>query len=151
MHPTMPRHGRIRFLAFGLFPLVNVVAMALYGLEVSTVGSYAQGQTIPVLAALMALGLLQTAIAAVKRARDIGLPAKVGIPIFVVSVATGPLVFAWVAFLAFAAGKPGDTGLGPEPEPMDWQGWLKALVLLGLPWLLVLVLTRAWSMRWLTP
>jgi hypothetical protein len=140
----MSRHSRAEFLAFGVLPTLNALAMLIHGLNISTRGSYGESETIPVLLGLAAASLLQAAVSAVRRGRDIGWPAKLTIPAFVIALGLGPVVLVPVGILAFAHERPGAVELGPPPAGMTISRIALAFVLLVMPWFLLLFLARLW-------
>lgn len=138
----MLRYGRDRYLLYGVLQAVNAIALLLFGLQVSTAGGPGSGNSIPVLVGLVALCLLVVAVASVKRGRDLGLQAWITGVLLVVSLATGLLFLALLAYLALARGQAGSNALGPNPPALDVLGLGWGLMALIYPWVVVLLLER---------
>lgn len=138
----MLRYDRPRFIAFGLLPAVNALALLLYGLYATTGGSSKEGGLIPAIVVLAAALLLWSLAAAVKRGRDLGVHAAVTVLAFVVATGLRPAVLLVLGYLTFARSRAGDESFGPPPpraSPLMWiVGGLAAL----LPWAVLAVLVR---------
>ncbi|HVY07714.1 MAG TPA: DUF805 domain-containing protein [Burkholderiales bacterium] len=141
----MHRYSRIEFLAFGLLPALNVVALLVRGLYISTSGNYGEGKTIPILVILVALILLASMVAAIKRGYDLDISAKLSVPVLVVSAgAIVPLPLLYLALCLISA-KPDSTAantFGPPPRQMNIGRWLWGFVLLIAPWVALFLLAR---------
>lgn len=141
----MHRYSRIEFFAFGLMPKVNVVALLIRGLYISTSGNYGEGKTIPILVLVAGLILLGSMVAAVKRAYDLDVSAKVSVPVLIVSIGVTLLLPIIVVALCFLKGKPTpdeENSFGPPPREMNVLRWVWACVALVIPWVLLFVLAR---------
>lgn len=140
------RFDRTRYVAFALPSAFNVLALLLYGLQLSTGGARGllrgSEATLPVVLVIAASCLLVAAAAAVKRGRDLGWPALVTLAAFIVLAGLGPAVLLLVLYLAFAKEKPAAQQFGPAPGFAGPATWLMMLVNAVWPWLAVLVLGR---------
>jgi len=138
----MQRYDGSRFLAFGVLPAANTIALLLYGLDLATSGSGGAGRSLPVLIVLALVCLLTALLATVKRGRDIGWAAWVTVVLFWVTLGMGPILLVLVGYLAFAkTGAQGDR-YGPSPGPATTSTWVWALINLLWPWAVLAVLAR---------
>lgn len=143
---TSLRIDRTRYVAFGVLSAFNVLALLLYGLQLSTGG--ARGllrgaeSSLPVVLAVAAVCLLAAAAAAVKRGRDLGWPALVTLAAFIVLASLGPAVLLLVLYLAIAKDKPAAQQFGPAPRHAGPVTWLAMFVNALWPWMAMLVLGR---------
>ncbi len=128
------RYSRSQFFAFGVLPALNAVALLIYGLEISTNGSYGEGETIPALVVMVGLCLVLTVIAAAKRGRDLGWTTLAASAIAVASIALVPAGLVLLVYLAFAKGRADANTYGPSPQGMSFAATLLAAVLLAAPW-----------------
>ncbi|MFT3817389.1 MAG: DUF805 domain-containing protein [Rubrivivax sp.] len=138
----MLRFDRPRFVALGLVPAVNAVALLIYGLYASTAGSRKEGGLIPAIAALAALLLLCTAASAIKRGRDLGYRAVITVIAFVVALGFGPVVLLLAGYLAVARSNETENPFGPPPPSPNPLTWVAAGLLAFIPWLLLAILVR---------
>lgn len=141
----MHRYSRIEFFAFGLLPVVNVAALLIRGLYISTGGNYGEGKTIPLLVVIAGLILFGSMVAAIKRAYDLNVSAKISVPVLIVSVGITPLLPIIVLALCFMKAQPLSTeenSFGPPPRAMNVIRWGWACVTLAIPWVLLFVLAR---------
>lgn len=137
----MQRHSRGQFLAFGLLPLLNTVALLVHGLNLSTHGRGSTGRALVVILAAGLVSLLCAAVSAVKRGRDLGYETWAATLILLGSVLTGPLFLVLLAYLAFAAPRrPAAMSTDPDADLMGAR-WLWAPVLLIAPWMMILVVS----------
>jgi uncharacterized membrane protein YhaH (DUF805 family) len=141
----MHRYSRTEFFAFGLLPLVNVAALLIRGLYISTSSNYGEGKTIPILVVIAGLILLGSMVAAIKRAYDLDVSAKISVPVLIFSIGVIPLLPIIVVALCFMRGQPISTeenSFGPPPRAMNVIRWGWACVTLIIPWVLLFVLAR---------
>lgn len=138
----MRRYDRSRFIAFGVLPAVNVVALLLYGLALATGSGSGSEQAVPALIAMAAVCLLTAMWAAIKRGHDLGWPWWATLIGFWFSVGLGPVVLLLVGYLAFA--KSNASAQAPEapPPPATAATWFWAAVNLGWPWVAMAVLAK---------
>lgn len=141
----MKRYNRTDFFLLGMLPVVNALAMLLYGLDVSTSGDYGQGETIPMMLGLVVVSVLFAVFAAVCRGYDIGWPAKMTIPGIIVSIGLLPLVFVLVAYLQFAPGKPEAAQLWEPSTGFTVNKAALGFWLLALPWVLLFGFAEYWN------
>jgi hypothetical protein len=133
----MLRHDRARFVAFGLLPLVNVVALLIYGLYAATGGSSREGRVIPALLVIAAVLLPCSMGSAIKRGRDLGFRALITLLAFLVAFTFAPAVLFLLGYMALARPKLQDNPFGP-PAPAAGLGlWPLALLWWALPWVLL--------------
>jgi uncharacterized membrane protein YhaH (DUF805 family) len=142
----MRRYARPQFLVFGVLPAVNAVALLIYGLEISTNGSYGEGETIPALVVMVGLCLLLTGVAAVKRGRDFGWTTLGTAAFFIVAMALIPAGLVLLAYMACAKGQADANVHGPAPQRMAAPSWLLAAVLLAAPWMALRILAAAYEL-----
>lgn len=138
----MRRHDRTRFVAFGLLPLLNVVALLLHGLGLATHGRGGAAASLPLLVVLAILVLLTLPWAAVRRGRDLGWPAVASLAACVGGLMLGPTLLLLAGYLAFAKGQPDGNAFGPPPPPATLPLWVGALAWLLLPWAILAVAAR---------
>lgn len=139
----MSRHDRPRFFAFGILPLLNVLALLLYGLVLATRGRGGAAASLPLLLVVAGVVLLLVAWAAVQRGRDLGWSAWVSFAAMLASIVMAPAVLLVAGYFALAKGQPGDNQHGPPPSPPTLVTWLNAGLLLLLPWIILAVAARA--------
>ncbi|MET0310916.1 MAG: DUF805 domain-containing protein [Burkholderiaceae bacterium] len=135
----MNRSSRSQFAAWGLLPLVNVLALLLHGLNLSTRSTDGSGRVIPALLVIAGIVVLTSFIAAIPRGRDVGLP---GVATFLGCFAAlflGPLALVFYGYLALARGNAQGDRFGPPARPAGVLSWLLALVSLAWPWMALLV------------
>jgi len=138
------RYNRTEFVAFGVLPMLNTLALLIRGLYISTGSNYAEGKTIPALVVLAALCLLGALVAAVRRGYDLNLNTAASAGVLVLCVALTPLLLLVVIALCVAQGRPDPAQpnrFGP-PGGMNVGRWLWAVLWLIAPWAVLLVLTR---------
>ena len=139
----MSRHDRARFFAFGILPLLNVVAMLLYGLQLATHGRGWTAAALPLLVVLAFLVLLIVPWAAVKRGHDLGWPAWVSLATAIGGLLLGPAILVLAIYFVFAKGQPESNDHGPPPGPATLATWSGAAGILALPWAVFAVAGRA--------
>lgn len=128
------RDNRLQFLAFGLLPALNGLALFIHSIFIvtGTTGGVGAALAVTLLAALaMAIAVL---LAGVRRARDLGWSGTTTTVLFGLSlllVLPIPLLLAW---LVLAPGQaPG------QAAPTGVARVLGLVLLLALPWMLILV------------
>ena len=141
----MLRHDRARFIAFGIVPLLNVIALLLYGLGLATHGRGGAAASLPVLVVLAGAIVLVVPWAAVKRGRDLGWSAWVSLAACVGSMMLGPAVLLLAGYLAFARGQSGSNEFGPPPRPATVADWARGVALLLFPWVVLAFAARLLS------
>jgi len=135
----MHRHHRGHFVAFGLLPVLNAVALLIQGLNLSTHGMGNSGRSLVVILVAAAVSLLCATVSAVKRGRDLGYPTLTTSLAIVASLMLGPVFLVLLVYLAFAkAADPAPSTAGAPVASMGIQ-WLWAPVLLVAPWMALLV------------
>lgn len=135
----MHRHHRGHFVAFGLLPVLNAVALLIQGLNLSTHGMGNTGRSLVVILVAAAVSLLCAAVSAVKRGRDLGYPTLTTSLAILASLMLGPAFLVLLVYLAFAkAADPAPSAAGAPGASMGIQ-WLWAPVLLVAPWMALLV------------
>lgn len=137
----MARHDRLRFFAFGLLPLFNASALLLHGLDISTSGRGSE-HSIPWLIVTVALCLLVSLLAAVRRGHDLGWSGWLTGAAYVIGAGTGLAAVVLIGVLAFARGRPEPNAYGPPPPPAGVTTAFWALFHLALPWMLLTVASR---------
>lgn len=136
----MLRYDRTRFLMLGLLPLLNVLALLLYGLGLATHGSRGGAEDyLPLIVVIAGILLLIAIPAIVRRGRDIGFPAWGTV---LVLWFTGPVALLGLLYLALAGAKPGADRFGPAPPPAGLAIWVKGFLLLVWPWMIVAVVDK---------
>jgi uncharacterized membrane protein YhaH (DUF805 family) len=138
----MRRYDRSRFIAFGVLPALNVVALLLYGLALSTGSGGGSEQAVPALLAMAAVCLLTAMWAAIKRGRDLGWPWWATLLGFWLSVGLGPVVLLLVGYLAFARSNPSPLQRQDPPPRASAATWFWAAMNLGWPWVVLAVLAK---------
>jgi uncharacterized membrane protein YhaH (DUF805 family) len=138
----MRRYDRSRFIAFGVLPALNVVALLLYGLALATGSGRGSEQAVPALIAMAAVCLLTAMWAAIKRGRDLGWPWWATLLGFWLSVGLGPVVLLLVGYLALAKSNPSPQQRQDPPPRADAATWFWAAMNLGWPWLALAVLAK---------
>ncbi len=132
----MQRFNRQRFLAFGVLSVFNAIALALLTLGLATHGTGPAAAAQPVLFVMIALCLLAALVASVKRGHDLGRPGWQVFLAYWISIAGGPLLLAFVGYLAMARGQDRENAYGLPPAPAGIGSWLLAMALLALPWVI---------------
>jgi uncharacterized membrane protein YhaH (DUF805 family) len=140
------RFGRSQYFAFGILPVLNVAALLIYGLEVSTSGSYGEGETIPVLVVLAGLSLLLSPIAGVKRGRDLGWSTFGALGVSIAALAFVPVGLLMLVYLACAKGQQEPNMHGPVPQGLDFRSAWLASALFATPWIILRVLARIYEL-----
>ncbi|MBI5927613.1 MAG: DUF805 domain-containing protein [Aquabacterium sp.] len=138
----MQRFDRSRFVAFGVLPAINAIALLLHGLALSTHGTDGSGRAVPAIAALAIICLLCTLSAAIKRGRDLGLHAGLTLLAFWFSLALGPCLFLYIGYLVFAKSKPKADAFGPPPFQPNIGTWLWSFLNLVWPWFVAVAAAR---------
>lgn len=133
----MHRHHRGHFVAFALLPVLNVAALLIQGLNLSTHGMGNTGRSLVVILVAAAVSLLCAAVSAVKRGRDLGYPALTTSLAILVSLMLGPAFLVLLVYLAFA--KAADPAPADAPVASMGIQWLWAPVLLVAPWMALVV------------
>ena len=136
----MLRYDRSRFLAFGVLPAVNVVALLLYGLAVSTTAAAGSEKNLPALIVIAGICLLSAMMAAIKRGRDVGWPALLTVLAFWVTLGMGPIFLLLIGYLAFARTRDSAAKFGAPAGPATAGTWVLALPNLLWPWIVLVVL-----------
>jgi len=131
----MQRHARRHFFAFGLLPALNVVALLIYGLMLSTSGTGNTGRSLVVILGSSVLMLACAVASAIKRGRDLGFTPASTVGAVVVSLLFGPVFLLLVAWFALKSTPEGASQL---EEPLGIR-WLWSPVLLLIPWAALLV------------
>jgi hypothetical protein len=135
----MLHHHRGHFLAFGLLPALNTLALLIHGLNLSTHGMGNTGRSLVVILVASAVLLITAAVSAFKRARDIGFEPGTAVLGLLVSFFLGPVLLLVLGYLAFARARGHDQSQ-PSVNNSDLGfGWLWAPVLLVAPWMALLV------------
>ena len=138
----MLRAGRTYFFILGVVPLLNALALLLYGLHLATSGSGGTERAVPVLLVLAAAGLLALGVAVVKRGRDLGWQALASLAGLVLSAGLGPMVLLYLGYLLFKTGQPGDNAFGPPAPAPALTAWIWSFVALVLPWFVAVTAAR---------
>ena len=138
----MLRSSRTHFFLFGMVPLLNALALLLYGLNLATSGSGGTERAVPVLLVLAAAGLLALGVAVVKRGRDLGWKALASLAGLVLSAGLGPMVLVFLGYLLFKTGQPGDNAYGPPASAPALAAWVWSFVALVLPWFVAVTAAR---------
>ena len=133
----MHRHHRGHFVAFGLLPVLNAVALLIQGLNLSTHGMANTGRSLVVILVAAGVSLLCAAVSAVKRGRDLGYPTLTASLAILVSLMLGPVFLVLLVYLAFA--KAADPAPADAPVASMGIRWLWAPVLLVAPWMALVV------------
>lgn len=134
----MPRHTRAHFVALGVLPVLNAMALLLHGLSLATRGGRGE-HALPLLIALALASLLFAAWAAVQRGRDLGWPAWITLAGCVLSFVGGPLLLVLMGWLAFARSRSDDAPPAAPPRPATWAA---AAAVLLLPWVVMTGVSR---------
>ena len=135
----MHRHHRGHFVAFGLLPVLNAVALLIQGLNLSTHGMGNTGRSLIVILVAAGVSLFCAAVSAVKRGRDLGYPTLTTSLAILASLMLGPAFLVLLVYLAFAkTADPAPSAAGAPGASMGIQ-WLWAPVLLVAPWMALLV------------
>jgi hypothetical protein len=138
----MQRFDRSRFVAFGVLPAINALALLLHGLALSTHGTGGSGRAVPAIAVLAIICLLFTLGSAIKRGRDLGWHAGLTLLAFWFSLALGPGVFLFVGYLAFAKSKAKGDEFGPPSSQSNLGTWLWSFLNLLWPWFVAISAAR---------
>ena len=138
----MHRYSRSHFLAFGVLPALNALALLIYGLGLATHGTGGAGRSLPALIGFAAICLLTAMVAAVKRGRDLGWAAWMTLLLFWVALGLGPLVLVLIAYLSTKRNIDAAEPYGPPPSPATWITWVWALINLAWPWMALAVLSK---------
>lgn len=137
----MHRHHRGHFVAFGLLPVLNALALLIQGLNLSTHGMGNTGRSLVVILVAAGVSLLCAAVSAIKRGRDLGYPPLTAALAILASLMLGPVFLVLLVYLSFA--KAADPAPSPAGEPVASTGmgirWLWAPVLLVAPWMALVV------------
>ena len=141
------RFDRLRYFAYGLLGTLNVLALLLHGLNLSTRGGGrglgGSPATIPALVVVAGLCLLVVLVASVKRGRDLGLPAAGTLAGLVLSFSFPPALLVAMGFLLFAKARPAAARFGEPPPRAGLATGLWAAVNLAWPWFGLGVLSHA--------
>jgi uncharacterized membrane protein YhaH (DUF805 family) len=138
---SIQRYDRSRFLAFGVLPVLNVVGILLYGLDMATRGTGSE-DSIPALLGIAALCLLLAMLAAIRRGHDVGWSAWLTVPVFWVSLSLGPVLLVLIGYLIFAKSSEKAEEFGPMVAPASAVTWVQAVMNLLWPWAALAVLAR---------
>lgn len=138
----MLRSGRLHFFLLGVVPLLNALALLLYGLYLATSGSGGTERAVPVLLVLAAAGGLALCVAVVRRGRDLGWGALASLAGLVLSAGLGPMVLLYLGYLLFKSGQRGDNAFGPPAPAVTLAAWLGPVVTLVLPWFVAVMAAR---------
>lgn len=137
----MRRYTRSRFIAFGLLPICNVLALLLHGLVLSTGVSGGAGASIPALLVLALVNALIAMVATIKRGRDLAWPAWLTVVAFWLGLSLGPAVLILIGYFAWASAKPAADAFEPPAPPASVVTWAFALMNLIWPWAVLAVLS----------
>lgn len=136
-----PRYDRTRYIALGLLPILNAVWLPLYTLGIVSFGHALSGSAwAPALLVMMALSVLIAMPAIVRRGRDLGWRGGKGTLAFVAGWLLPPVALGLLLYLAFAPSNPAGDRFGPAPGPAPLLVWVRAIVILALPWAVIGVL-----------
>lgn len=128
------RDNRWQFVVFGVLPTLNLCALFVYSVFLATGARGATGAALVVVLVAMLLLMVAAVHSAARRARDLGWSGTTTLVVFALAgllVVPVPLLVAWLAFAP---------GQGDEPAPpAGLARWLRLVLLLGLPWMLILV------------
>lgn len=138
----MKRYDRPRFVAFGLLPALNVVALLIYGLQLATVGTGGAGRSLPALVVIAFVCLLIAMMAAIKRGRDLGWAWWLTVLAFWFGVGTGFLYLVLIGYFAYAETKPKGDAFGPPCEPATAFTLAWAVMNLIWPWVVLTILAK---------
>lgn len=128
------RLHRRDYLLHGLLPLANMVALALYGLDVATRGG-GEAEKTPLILFVIACLFVESLMAAVGRGRDLGLhPAITLMGLWI----SGPLLPLALGALCFLRGKAAANAYGPPPPDSTPLNLPLAAAALVLPWVIVI-------------
>lgn len=128
------RDTRLQFIAFGLLPALNALALFIHSIFIVTGTTGGAGAALVVTLLAVAVMAVAVVLAGVRRARDLGWSGTTTTVVFALSILLVmpiPLLLAW---LCFAPGKG-----GAEPEPTGVARVLRLVLLLVMPWMLILV------------
>jgi uncharacterized membrane protein YhaH (DUF805 family) len=139
---SLQRYDRSRFLAFGVLPVLNIVGLLLYGLNLATSGAGGAEDAIPALLVMAALCLLLAMLAAIRRGHDVGWSAWLTVPVFWVSLSMGPVLLVLIGYLMFAKSSDKAEEYGPIVAPANLITWIQAVMNLVWPWAALAVLAR---------
>lgn len=128
------RDTRLQFIAFGLLPALNALALFIHSIFIVTGTTGGVGLALAVTLLAVLVMVIAVVLAAVRRARDLawsGATTTVVLGLSILLVMPIPLLLAW---LCLAPGKGGDL-----PEPTGVARVLRLVLLLVMPWMLILV------------
>lgn len=128
------RDNRWQFVVFGVLPAFNLCALLVHSIFLATGARGATGAALVVVLVAMLLMLVALLHAGVRRARDLAWSNTTTLVVFALAgllVVPVPLLMAW---LVFAPGQIDE----PAP-PAGLARWFSLVLLLGLPWMLILV------------
>lgn len=138
MRPDQPRqrHGRLQFFVFGVLPVLNVLALLLRGLVLSTGGSSNTERALVVILVAALVSLACAGSSAIKRGRDLGFTAAKTVGLIALSFVFLPLLVVLMAYFSLAKAP----APAPDERPAGTMGigWLWAPVLLLAPWMALL-------------
>jgi hypothetical protein len=136
---AMQRHDRTRFIAFGILPLLNIVALLLYGLDLSTRGRGGAAASLPLLLGLAAGLVVVVLWAVIKRGHDRDWAAWRSLATCVGGIMFGPAVLLVAGYLAWVPSPAEPNHFGPPPPPAGLATWLAGGVVLVSPWAVLAV------------
>lgn len=136
-----PCYDRSRYIALGLLPILNAIWLPLYTLGFVSFGhALSASAWAPALLVMMALSVLIAMPAIVRRGRDLGWRGGKGTLAFVAGWMLPPVALGLLLYFAFAPSNPAGDRFGPTPGPAPVLVWIKAFVILALPWAVIAVL-----------
>lgn len=138
----MRRYDRTHFVAFGVLPVLNTVAMLIYGLDLATGGAGGAERSIPALLVLALVSAVVALVAAVKRGRDLGWSPWITVVGFWLTLAMGPVLIVLMIYLVFAKTKTAADVFGPPATPATAITWYWALMNLIWPWIVLAFLSK---------
>lgn len=141
----MKRFNRTDFFLLGCIPVVNILGMLLYGLNVSTHGNYGEGETIPVMLVFVVLTIPLVIYAILCRGQDLGWPANKTVPGMILALWIGPLLLIPFGILQFSAGKNDANPFGPPSPGLTLNKLVFGFLVLALPWAVLLGLAEYWN------
>lgn len=128
------RDTRLQFIAFGLLPALNALALFIHSIFIVTGTTGGAGAALVVTLLALLVMLIAVVLAGVRRARDLGWSGTTTTVVFGLAfllVMPIPLLLAWLCFA------PGKDGVPPEPTAVERV--LRLVLLLAMPWMLILV------------
>ena len=143
---TLTPYNRSRYIAFGLLPALNIMALLLYGLDLATRGKGGGEASLLKLVVMAGLCVPFVLLAAARRALDLGWSAWQMLAILLLSIMLGPALLLLIAYLAIAKSKSvpaAEVAAAPGAGILDSANTVVwALLNLAWPWVVLAVLAK---------